>query len=374
MLNNLIKPTRLILDAFLIHPPADEKNSETIRLFFSISFLSLLGFAVLLIFSLISFFNQADMLAIFLLTIALLNICNYLFLRFTHQIVPALFAASLLMILIYFYLFLNGGYKNTGLYWCFVFAPLFFFFLGHKFGFLICLILTVSSALIMLNPDFPYLLAEYPEATRKRFPMIFGVISALLYIQEFSRFRVDKHNKILTEKLEQVARTDELSGLLNRRGAEEALKREFKRGRRSNRFASLVLVDIDHFKNINDNYGHDAGDFTIQSVAQCLLSVVRDNDYVARWGGEEFLLILTESHADCGYHVAERLRQSVADLDIGYNTKKISITISLGVACFDRDDDIEAVLKKTDIALYQSKTNGRNQVSICQSSKDQSLK
>jgi len=118
--------------------------------------------------------------------------------------------------------------------------------------------------------------------------------------------------------------------LLNRRGAEEALKREFKRGRRSNRFASLVLVDIDHFKNINDNYGHDAGDFTIQSVAQCLLSVVRDNDYVARWGGEEFLLILTESHADCGYHVAERLRQSVADLDIGYNTKKYRSLLALG--------------------------------------------
>jgi len=362
MLATIKQKIQPILDYCLIHPPSTQSNTDTIRLFFSVSFISLFSFIVLFVFALISVVNENIQLAYFLGVMAVMNLGNYLTLRFTHQILVTTFVASLLMVALYFYLLLKGGYQNTGLYWCFVFAPMMYFFLGHRFGLLMTVLLTISSYLIFFIPDFPGLTATYSEGAQRRFPVIFGVISFILFIQELSRHRVDEHNKLLTQKLELVARTDELSGLLNRRGGEEALKREYQRGRRSNRFSTILLADIDHFKTINDEHGHSVGDLTIQEVARCMNEMVRENDYVVRWGGEEFLIILTEGKLDSGALVAERIRQNIEALAIEYLTGKISVTVSIGLTSFQRNDNLESALKRVDDALYQAKNGGRNQI------------
>ncbi|TQV72319.1 GGDEF domain-containing protein [Aliikangiella marina] len=366
MIRKLEKLLRKMLDIFLIQPPANNANTDSIRLFFSVSFLSVFGFVIISIFAYVSFVNQADSRGYFLAMLSVANIGNYFLLRTTKNIWAAATIAAILILIVFFYLFLTGGLNQTGLFWCFAIAPLFFFFLGHRWGLLITLVLSTISLLILNVDDFILLQADYPETVKTRFPIIFAVVCFLLFIQELSRYRVDEHNKLLTEKLEVVARTDELSGLMNRRGAEEALYREYLRGIRSKRYASVAIIDIDHFKKVNDQYGHAAGDNSIRMVAKCLTNTVRHNDYVARWGGEEFLVILTEIIDISSERVYERIRQAVADIRLSQGNQQFSITVSIGIARFRDREGVASVMREADKALYRAKENGRNRIEIAE--------
>lgn len=358
--NTLSRKLKAAVGRCVIQPPKNRSDANTLRLYFSVSWLAITGSLVLAFFSIAAYRSENHHLAMFLLAICLINAANYVFLKMSHNVALATKFSAGLMILCFGYLLLTGGMGNTGLYWCFVFSPLLFFFLGHRQGIQVCALLTAVSFVVLFTPEFPLLLAEYPEAVKKRFPIIFGVISLLLFIQELSRYRVDRHNKMLTEKLQTVARTDDLTGLLNRRGAEEVLRREAARSLRKQYHYSLVLADIDMFKSINDQYGHDVGDETIKAISKAIQSTVRDNDYVARWGGEEFLIILIDANPNSGVEIAERIRSAVNGLSINCGAQAITTSLSLGVARFNEQEDVASVLKRADIALYQAKESGRN--------------
>ncbi len=358
--NTLSKTLKAVVARCVIEPPEKQSDANTSRLYFSVSLLAITGSLVLALFSVAAYTNDQFQLAIFLLVICLTNGANYIFLQMTHNVKLATQFAASLMVVCFSYLLLTGGLNNTGLYWCFVFSPLLFFFLGHRQGIKVCSVLTIASFVVFFTPDFPLLVTDYPDAVKKRFPIVFGVISLLLFIQELSRYRVDQHNKQLTEKLETVARTDELSGLLNRRGAEEVLRRESARGLRNKRHCSLILADIDLFKSINDHYGHDVGDQTIKAISKAILSAVRDNDYVARWGGEEFLVILVDADPNGGVEIAERIRRIVSGLKIPCGAETITTSLSIGIARLNEQEEIAAVLKRADTALYRAKESGRN--------------
>jgi diguanylate cyclase (GGDEF)-like protein len=125
---------------------------------------------------------------------------------------------------------------------------------------------------------------------------------------------------------------------------------------------SIILLDIDHFKRVNDTYGHAAGDFVLQWTAQTMQAVIRVQDVVARWGGEEFLVLLPNTRLDEAVEVAERLRQTVED-SIAPNPKEpIKITFSGGVACSRGYRSVEQICKAADLALYRAKESGRNRV------------
>lgn len=366
MIETLEKPLRKLLDICLIQPPPNNTNIDSIRLFFSVSFLSIFGFFVISTFAYLSFKQGAESRGYFLAMLSVANVSNYFLLRSTKNIWAAATIAAILLFIVFFYLLLTGGLEETGLFWCFAIAPLFFFFLGHRWGLLVTFILSVSSYYILNSDDFILLQADYPQGMRVCFSIIFGLVCFLLFMQELSRHRVDEHNKLLTEKLEVVARTDELSGLTNRRGAEEILYREYLRGIRSKRFASVALIDIDHFKKVNDSYGHAAGDNSIRMVAQCLMNTVRHNDYVARWGGEEFLVILTEIADVSSERVYERIRQAVEGLELYQGDQKFSITVSIGIARFHAREGVTTVMRAADKALYRAKERGRNRVEFAE--------
>jgi diguanylate cyclase (GGDEF)-like protein len=162
------------------------------------------------------------------------------------------------------------------------------------------------------------------------------------------------------------AYTDPLTGLCNRSNMMHQLQREISLSRRENRPMSLVIVDIDHFKNINDRFGHLSGDQVIRCVAQHLRDSLRDFDLIFRYGGEEFVLVLSGADAACAGSIAERLRAAVADhtclLEGG---GKVSPTISLGVSQLRDDEDPTALFARADAAMYQAKTHGRNAVCVC---------
>ncbi|WP_189613314.1 CHASE domain-containing protein [Saccharospirillum salsuginis] len=178
-----------------------------------------------------------------------------------------------------------------------------------------------------------------------------------------------RHNRELNatkDQLERISLTDSLTGLANRRHFDEFLETEWKRARRQGNRLSLIMIDIDHFKQYNDEYGHPAGDHCLEQVAQALDSVVgRSTDLVARYGGEEFALVLPDTDDATG--VAEACREAVESLRIPHEYSRVAdiITISAGVYTVERPESgmtAESITEKADEALYQAKERGRNQV------------
>jgi diguanylate cyclase (GGDEF)-like protein len=160
------------------------------------------------------------------------------------------------------------------------------------------------------------------------------------------------------------ARTDALTGLHNRRAIQERAVLELKRAERSGQPVSVLLCDIDRFKSINDRHGHEAGDAILKAVARVLKSAVREIDALGRWGGEEFIAVLSNADASQAAEIAERMRAAVAAAS--FDAVPHGITVSLGVSTCTSVDGVAAawavLLKEADANLYRAKSEGRNRV------------
>ena len=174
------------------------------------------------------------------------------------------------------------------------------------------------------------------------------------------------------EELRRIAVTDGLTGLYNRRNFDEIFAKEWRRSRRDQSPLSLVMIDVDHFKQFNDNYGHQAGDDCLVQVATALQSsVCRAGDIVARYGGEEFVGIFPNTDTDGALAIAEKICKAVTDLGIPHEHSLVAsqVTVSIGVASIlpASDTDREKLIKAADVALYQAKETGRNRVVVSDS-------
>lgn len=166
------------------------------------------------------------------------------------------------------------------------------------------------------------------------------------------------------ERLEELSRVDYLTQLSNRRHLMEVLSGEFARAKRHGCALSFVLADLDHFKRTNDQFGHPVGDRCLQLVSSTMVSQLRKSDHAARFGGEEFALVLPETDSAGAAVVAERFRAAVASSSLLVEGKKVPMTISVGVATFPGRDitSVEGLIKAADKALYAAKDAGRNRV------------
>ncbi len=180
---------------------------------------------------------------------------------------------------------------------------------------------------------------------------------------------LDEHNQSLqasSRQMEKLANTDELTGLANRRAGESEVNAYLRRIEISREPLSLAFVDVDHFKSINDNFGHPVGDDVLCVLGAGLSQALRPGDKVYRWGGEEFLILLPDTHIKDAQEVCERVRQCVSELVIGNwpPVSEIVVTASLGLSSFKPGDSLEEILKRCDEGLYQAKHGGRNQVVV----------
>jgi diguanylate cyclase (GGDEF)-like protein/PAS domain S-box-containing protein len=168
--------------------------------------------------------------------------------------------------------------------------------------------------------------------------------------------------KRMEDEMRKLATTDPLTGAYNRRQGGLLLAAELARSARSGEPFSVLMLDVDHFKQVNDTYGHDAGDTVLKALVETCKKQLRTIDMVARWGGEEFLLLLRGADAEASIHVAERLRQTVAELTVTSNEGVgIAFTVSIGVAQ-SLGDPIDQTIRRSDSALYDAKAAGRNRV------------
>jgi diguanylate cyclase (GGDEF)-like protein len=184
--------------------------------------------------------------------------------------------------------------------------------------------------------------------------------------------RVKTHitiKKMQVELLEQnvllakLARTDPLTGVYNRRFFIEALEREFARSRRYENPLSLLIIDADHFKSINDLYGHDTGDSVLKALCDAGRGIFRKTDFFARIGGEEFAVILPHTDQSKSHEVAERFLKRIEELTVKSEKGDVNFTVSIGIASIDEQTkEMENLMKKADKALYLAKENGKNRI------------
>ncbi len=167
----------------------------------------------------------------------------------------------------------------------------------------------------------------------------------------------------ITQEREQ-AMTDALTGIPNRLAYDDRIRHEVARWKRFNTPLALLVWDVDKFKSVNDNFGHKAGDKVLKTVAKQLHSNIRETDFLARFGGEEFILIMTGTEMPVIQEVADKLRTSVSNCGFHFRDTDVTITISCGIAMFRKEDTPEAVFERADKALYHAKENGRNRCEV----------
>ena len=231
-----------------------------------------------------------------------------------------------------------------------------------KAGTVLGLMLTYLSLDIALRHRAPAnVLSDFVVEGLHYFNVI-GIMVMLISFAGYYYYLLEKTAAALRE----MSQTDALTQLKNRRAITEAICREESRMRRGQHPLSFVLCDLDHFKAVNESAGHEAGNTVLKAVSRTLESCMRDVDFVARWGGEEFLAVLPDTNEDGARLVAERIRRKIEEQLIEANgangAKPIRITMTLGVATIAPGEDAEQAIVRADEALYEGKAGGRNRV------------
>jgi diguanylate cyclase len=177
------------------------------------------------------------------------------------------------------------------------------------------------------------------------------------------RVRLDRMNENMAH-FEKLSETDELTRLHNRRALGSVMQREIARAKRTNKPLSLTILDIDHFKTINDRHGHPIGDQALTHVASLIVSGIREVDFACRYGGEEFIVLLPDTESRGAHYVLDRIRSRIQTSPLSIDGQNIWLCASVGVAQMREAESGEQLLTRADIALYQAKRNGRNQIVI----------
>lgn len=301
---------------------------------------------------------HGNMLFLFAI-ITLVNLINYHFKQNKRFYQNAFIS---MVGVLFLYLTASGGESNTGPLWFYVFPPLGFYILGIKYGLTLSISAIFAVLIIFFFPQLPFVTTEYDPDFKIRFLATLSFVTACAYVLDDAR-RTAKNELIdMATLYEYAARTDELTTLSNRRDMRECLDKEFYRHQRSNSYFSIILMDIDHFKRVNDTYGHDAGDAVLKEFSTLLKGLSRKIDVVSRWGGEEFLMLLPDTSLLQALTLAERLRAAVEEHTFSYKFETIPLTMSAGICSVSQHEDINKILKQADINLYEAKTKGRNRI------------
>ena len=197
------------------------------------------------------------------------------------------------------------------------------------------------------------------------FTMAADMAGRLSAIREQLRQQKKALNTALTLN-EQLARQDDLTGLPNRRHALEMMEYEERRAKREKTPPCICMIDLDHFKRVNDTHGHAAGDTVLQMLAKVAVPALRAPDILARWGGEEFILLMPETPVDEAVQVVARLRKLLAQPERWQEFPELQVTFSAGIASLQASETIHNAVERADTALYRAKANGRNRTEVAE--------
>ena len=260
------------------------------------------------------------------------------------------------------YLIYSGGVNNSGPLWVYVIPSVTFAFFGLKRGVFLNGLFCIVLLFMLFFPNDVLLATTYSYEFKTRLIYVFLTIFALSGFYELARMRSYLQLKALTTKYEHQAQIDDLTLLPNRRSMRKTLKKEYRRTRSCDCIATIATFDIDKFKNINDNFGHEVGDKVLKHLSNVLRLNIRSQDSLARWGGEEFLLLLPDTREPEAIVLLESIRERVEKTPFEHGNVSIFITLSVGLCETSPDVDFNDTIKFSDIGLYRAKQAGRNTV------------
>lgn len=348
--------------AFLERGTHREQPTETNQRLFVANLFSFIGYLLTGSLSINALFNQDLVLCLSLFAAASLFAFGH-YLNGTALISNPLKISSVLIVMslltLMIYLVHSGGHGNTGPLWIYLVPPVLFYFGGLIHGSLFLGAFTAIITTMLFIPDNLLLATVYSNEFKLRLFLSFITVTILFGLYEYSRQESIKRIQKLSDRYEQQAMHDSLTLLPNRRGMKGYIQHEYERSLRSGKTFSFLLCDIDLFKKINDEYGHEAGDFILVKVAKLFRASIRKQDIVARWGGEEFLFLLPETNLNEAYLIAEKLRILLSNNHFFYNDKLLKVTVSIGAEALE-DKNIDQAINTADKLLYQAKQAGRN--------------
>ena len=216
---------------------------------------------------------------------------------------------------------------------------------------------------IYMSDDFDNIMNQFdiPDDVMEKIQKNIEEIITSFPVPEDNKLDVIKKINFMYSHTRQLSLTDALTGLYNRRHFENTVEREFSRAERYGCDLTISIIDIDFFKKFNDTYGHLCGDYVLKEVAYIIADNFRKTDFVFRYGGEEFVVLLTETNLEQSQIPMERLRKTVENYKFTYDNQDIKLTISAGVAC-NKKQSVQEFLDSADKALYRAKESGRNKV------------
>ncbi|WP_165767268.1 GGDEF domain-containing protein [Parendozoicomonas haliclonae] len=275
-----------------------------------------------------------------------------------HTFSSITMALSLSCIAVYG-LLVNHAFLGSTIWMLFI-SPIVIFSMGLKWGLPVMIAILVVACLSIFNVTNS-VAGVYNVLGRIREIFAFGgsiaLSSAAYYIWEQTYDRM----RLLTDQLENQAGCDPLTGLANRRLMYQQMERERSRALRTNQPYTILIADLDHFKLINDTYGHPGGDAALVMISNLFNRHLRRKDFIARWGGEEFLIMLGSTKSKDAKDVAERIRTVLSKTPVKYGEHSFTVTVSVGIHTTDMQTTLEQEIALADECLYQAKMRGRNQ-------------
>ncbi len=325
--------------------------------------LSVIMFVLLLCSSLLNFYEDNTVLSAVLLACSVIPLLSFIWLRDKkHHALPLLFLmVTTLTILAGYLLFVETVTKGS-YFWFMLFPPMVVLCMGLKHGSLVFWVFYAFLMISMCSPLNRYIANPMDTSSNIRFFLVLFGAFVFSWCAEYVRQRTYLALKSATVYIEHLSLTDALTGLGNRRDFDRFLPYAIAKTRTSNSAFSLALLDIDHFKKVNDTYGHDVGDLVLKHVADLASHRIRASDRLFRWGGEEFSLIMRETTFEEATICTERIRAAIEKTPFLHGDESIFITISIGFYSSTKSVDTRQALEVADKSLYEAKSGGRNRV------------
>ncbi len=346
----------------LLKPISNKAASiDSVRRRYILLFVSYITSLIMLVLGFKHLLSADYLLQAILFSCACAFLVNIAWFHASNELDKACVIETVLVGLFVLSLVYHGGYQNTALYWVYPFPVIVFGLLGSKIGLQVNGLLILVLGVMLYQPDF--VLALYKNTEITRFLASLATVIAVGWINEHFRERSHNAMELLQRSKEIQANTDALTQLANRRFVDEELPQHVAMQPEHFFPLAVIIADLDHFKHVNDSFGHDQGDIVLQQIALFFRQKLRTEDIACRYGGEEFLLLLPKTGLQDALRVADKIRAGIAQRRLLSEYPDLVITCSFGVALAQDKSEILSAIKLADQRLYISKSNGRNQVS-----------
>lgn len=293
-----------------------------------------------------------------------ITLANMLLFRITGNRNWASYGFAYGLLALFGFLVATGGVDHTGPLWGYPMAVVVLSILRARLGLAVIAAMLGIILVLFLTPPALLETAAYAIAFKVRYAATFLALVLFTGLHEYARAKSQAALEQVSEQIDRLSQTDVLTDLPNRRFMLERLEEENSRHLRHQRPYAILYGDVDDFKQINDRYGHAAGDEALRAIACAMRANLRQHDIVCRWGGEEFLVLLPETGTDLALEVAEKLRAAVAAIDFCPGGVAHRVSISFGVQVVTSAGTVDSFIQQADHKLYRAKQAGKNRATI----------